>query len=145
VSIEPDLDLVEYMVIALPDLSEVDLVAEALRQLVRGERIRILDLVAVIRTADGGYVSLEPDSVQGMAALADVEGESGGLLSDADIATACSDLPMGTAAVILVSEDSWAGLLAEAARSLGGQIAGGERIPRYRIAARLAARPPRSA
>ncbi len=68
----PDLDLVEYVVIAVPELSSTVDVAAALRELVESSRIRIL-------------------------------------------------------------EDRWAQLLADAARTSGGRIIGGERIPRHRL------------
>ncbi len=130
-----DLDLVEYIVIAVPDLASVAGVAEALRRLVRLDRMRILDLVAVVASADGGDVIVEPEAVAGMAVLGDVDGEVGGLLTDDDIAMACSELPVDTAAVLLVLEDRWAGELAGAARTSGGQIVGGERVPRHRVEA----------
>lgn len=134
---EIDFDLVEYMVIAIPDLASVVEVAEALRRLVKTDRMRILDLVAVVISADGAYVAVEPEEVAGLTVLRDVEGEVGGLLSADDIAMACGELPPGTAAVILVAEDHWADILAGAARRSGGRIVGGERIPRYRIEATL--------
>lgn len=134
-----DLELVEYMVIAVPDLASVDGVAEALRRLVRSDRIQILDLVAVVTSA-GGDVVIEPEAVAGLAVLRDVDGEVGGLLTDEDLAMACSELPEGTAAVILVVEDRWADVLAGAARMSGGQIVGGERIPRHRVEASVRAR-----
>ncbi|GAB3787633.1 DUF6325 family protein [Nocardioides ungokensis] len=147
---EIDFDLVEYLVIAVPDLASVGDIAEAIRRLVRTDRMRILDLVAVVISADGAHVAVEPEAVAGMAVLRDVKGEVGGLLSEDDIAMACGDLPAGTAAVILVAEDRWADILAGAARKSGGRIVGGERIPRYRIeatfnATRRHGRPGRSA
>src|SRR5947208_12585082 len=99
-----DLDLVEYLVIAVPDLAGVAGVAEALRRLVLTGRIRILDLVGVVTSPDGGDQVLEPEAVSGMSVLRDVEGEVGGLLTDDDIALACSELPWGTAAVVVVVE-----------------------------------------
>lgn len=132
-----DVDLVEYMVIAVPDLASVVDVAEAMRRLVDTDRMRILDLVAVVLSADGAPVAVEPEEVAGMTVLRDVQGEVGGLLSEDDIAMACGELPVGTAAVILVAEDRWADILAAAARSSGGRIVGGERVPRYRIEATL--------
>lgn len=134
---EIDLDLVEYVVIAIPDLASVLEVAEAVRRLVTTDRIRILDLVAVVVSADGAHAAVEPEAVDGMSVLRDVSGEVGGLLNEDDIAMACGDLPPGTAAVILVAEDRWAGVLAGAARRSGGRIVGGERIPRYRVEATL--------
>ena len=137
-----DLDLVEYLVIAVPDLAGVAEVAEALRRLVLTGRIQILDLVGVVTSPGGGDLVLEPEAVSGMSVLRDVEGEVGGLLTDDDIALACSELPWGTAAVVLVVEDRWADVLASAARTSGGRIVGGERIPHHRVAASLGARHP---
>ena len=129
----PDLDLVEYVVIAVPELSSTVGVAAALRELVESSRIRILDLVGVVTGADGRSSAIEPEQLSGLAELREVEGEVGGLLSEDDIALACSALQPGTSALILVVEDRWAQLLADAARTSGGRIIGGERIPRHRL------------
>ena len=129
----PDLDLVEYVVIAVPELGSTVDVASALRELVESSRIRILDLVGVTTGADGSHSAIEPEQLSGLAELRDVEGEVGGLLSEDDIALACGALQPGTSALILVVEDRWAQLLADAARSSGGRIIGGERIPRHRL------------
>ena len=130
---QPDLDLVEYVVITLPDLSSTEAVAQALRGLVESSHIRILDLVGLVTGADGRYETVEPEQLAGLAALHGVEGEVGGLLSDDDLALACQALPPGTSALIVVAEDRWAQLLADAARAGGGRIVGGERIPRHRL------------
>ncbi|GAA4371900.1 DUF6325 family protein [Nocardioides caricicola] len=135
----PDLDLVEYVVITLGGLSATASIAGALKELVEAARIRILDLVAVVTDAEGHYTSIEAESVPGLAALRGVEGEVGGLLSEDDIALACGALKPSTTALILVVEDRWAHLLADAARQGGGRIVGGERIPRHRIAQSLRA------
>ncbi len=132
-SLPIDPDLVEYLVIAVSDLTRLAGVAEALRGLVRSAQIRILDLVAVVTSPTGGDLIIEPEAVGALAVLSDVEGEIGGLLTDDDITMACSDLPVGTAAMVLVLEDRWADVLADAARVSGGRIMGGERIPRHRV------------
>ena len=104
----PDPDLVEYVVITVPDLSSSLAVAQALRSLVESSRIRILDLVAVVTDAHGGYAVTEPELVAALGDLGGVDGEVGGLLSDDDIALACRALPSGSSALILVAEDRWA-------------------------------------
>ena len=129
----PDLDLVEYVVIAVPELSSTVGVAAALRELVESSRIRILDMVGVVTSPDGVHSAIEAEQLPGLADLRSVEGEVGGLLSEDDIALAGSALQPGTAALILVVEDRWAQLLADAARHSGGRIIGGERIPRHRL------------
>jgi len=126
----PDLDLVEYVVISLPRLSATGTVAQALKQLVDAERIRILDLVGIEVAPDGSCQVVEPELLAG---LGTVDAEVGGLLSDDDIALAGQALQAGTAALIVVAEDRWAQQLADAARGGGGRIVGGERIPRHRL------------
>ena len=81
---------------------------------------------------------LEFEAVSSLAALADVEGQVGRLLSDNDLAMASVALRPGTAGVIVVSEDHWAEPLSLAARKAGGQIVGGERVPPSRVEAVLA-------
>ena len=137
----PDLDLVEYVVIAVPELSSTRGVAAAIRELVEDSRIRILDLVGVVAEPDGRYSAIESEELSGLAELHGVEGEVGGLLSEDDIALAGSALQPGTSALILVVEDRWAQLLADAARHSGGRIVGGERIPRHRLEQARRARP----
>ena len=129
----PDLDLVEFLVIAVPELSSTVGVASAIRELVESDLVRILDLVGVVTGPDGRFTAVEPELLPGLAELRSVEGEVGGLLSEDDIALACRALRPGTSALILVVEDLWAQVLAEAARHHGGRIIGGERISRQRL------------
>ena len=89
----PDLDLVEYVVISVPELSAAVGVAAALKQLVESGQIRILDLVGVYTGPDGRFTVIEPELMSGLAALENVEGEVGGLLSEDDIALASGALP----------------------------------------------------
>ena len=128
-----DLDLVEYVVIAVPELSSAVAVADALKTLVESAQIRVLDLVGVVTGFDGRSTVIEADLLPALATLDDVDGEVGGLLSEDDVILAGSALPPGTSALVVVVEDRWAYLLADAARQSGGRILGGERIPRHRL------------
>jgi hypothetical protein len=129
----PDLDLVEYVVVSVSELSSTVGVASAIRELVESSQVRILDLVGVAASPDGRFTAVEPELLSGLAELRGVEGEVGGLLSEDDLALACRALQPGTSALILVVEDRWAQVLADAARQSGGRIIGGERIPRHRL------------
>ena len=129
----PDLDLVEYVVISVPELSAAVGVASALKQLVELRQIQILDLVGVDVSVDGRLAAVEPELLSGLGVLDTVEGEVGGLLSEDDIALAGGALAPGTSALIVVVEDRWAQHLSDAARDGGGRIIGGERIPRHRL------------
>ena len=56
-----DLDLVEYVVISVPELSSAVAVADALRTLVESAQIRVLDLVGVVTGFDGRSTVIEAD------------------------------------------------------------------------------------
>ena len=61
----------------------------ALADLAASAAIRILDLVCVSKSAEGGELTVvEFEEVEGMAALEKVDGDIGGLLSAQDIETA---------------------------------------------------------
>ena len=128
-----DADLVEYVVIALPDPSAVAGIASALRLLVADGRMRILDLVLMSKDDEGRTDVLAPGVIAEMAPLEEVDGEVGGLLGADDIALAGEALPSRSTALVLVIEDTWAEDLASAVRSARGRIVGGERIASNRV------------
>lgn len=130
---EPGLDLVEYVVLALPALSSTLPVADALHELVASSRIRILDIVGVRSDATGRVEAVEAELMPGLGSLQETRGRDVGLLSNDDIALAYRGLPAGSAALIVVAEDRWPEQLADAARASGGRIVGGDRIPRHRL------------
>ena len=133
---EPDTvaaDLIEYLIVEVPDLNALSSLVPALAELVETARIRILDLVAFEKSADGSVTALELDAVESMAALRDVDGEVGRMLSEHDIELAALALRPRSAGIVLVTEGRWAQPLSVAAQRAGGQIIGGERIPASRV------------
>jgi len=136
-----DTDLVEYLVVVVPDLGSLRTVTPTLADLVASEAIRILDLVCVSRSAEGGQLTVvEFEDAEGMSALESVDGDVGGLLSPRDIETASRLLAAGSSAIVLVVEDRWARALSTAARRAGGRVVGGGRVARPLVEAALGAR-----
>ncbi len=131
-------DLVEYLIIAMPDLESLADMTVPLAELVEAGLVRIVDLVVLAKDGDGAIDVLEIDSVAHLAALRNVDGETGALLSDHDLELASLALRPGTAAIVLVTEGRWAQPLAEAAARGGGRIVAGERIPAARVDAAIA-------
>ena len=131
-------DLVQYVVVVVPDQDALATVVPALAELVQTGKIRILDLVVLER--DRGVPSPCSSSRPSRAwrLCAHVEGELGDMLSDNDIALASHALRPGTTGIVLVTEDRWATPLSAAARRAGGLIVAGERIPPSRVAQALA-------
>jgi hypothetical protein len=133
-------DLVEYFIIEVPGLDSIAGLTPALAELVEHQAIRILDLVVIVKQADGAASQLELDDLDSMATLRDLDGDIGGVLSDHDIELASLALRTGSTGIILVTEDRWAGPLSAAAQRAGGQIIAGDRIPPSRVETVLADR-----
>jgi hypothetical protein len=117
---------VEYVIIGFPGNQFKGEIAPALAELVDSGTVHILDLVFILKDADGNVTAAEYDDMPG---LDDVEGEVDGLLSDEDIDMAGEILEPNSSALLIVWEDTWAAPLAQALRNANGVILGGERIP----------------
>ena len=107
-----DSDLVEYLMVVVPENGSLTSLTPALTGLVASSAIRVLDLVCVARSATDGKLSiLESEDVAGLAELHVVAGDDGGLLSERDIEMASVALPMGFVDIKVCAVDEvWSGL-----------------------------------
>ncbi len=92
--------------------------------------IRVFDVRFVRKDADGTFsgfdlADLDQDAVGDLRAFT---GASSGLLSDGDVALAAAEIEPGSAAVMIVYENRWAGPFAAAVRRNGGVLIANERI-----------------
>ena len=83
-------DLVAYVIVEVPAEDALAAIVPALADLVDTAKVRILDLVVVVKDATGVVTVREYETVESIAALRDVEGEIGGLLTERDIELASS-------------------------------------------------------
>ena len=122
---------VEYAVIAFPGVEFSGQIAPALADLIERGLIRVVDLVFVRKVLDGMVETVELDALPQLQAapFATLDGEITGLLSDEDIAELAAELPLGSSAMVVVWEDTWAAPLAEAVRANGGQLLARETVP----------------
>jgi len=137
----PDLDLLEYVLVSAPAVDDLAPVGTAVVGLVQSGAIRLVDLVVLVRPdRQVGVSVIEAADHEGMSAVAGVVADEDGgvLLSLHDIELAAATLAPGTAALLLLVEDRWAGVISSAARASGGRISSGERITRDRAEASLA-------
>ena len=132
------IDVVSYLIVVMPNLASLAKLVPALAELVGSGMMRILDVVVLERDVADAISVFEPDAVDSLAALAAVEYDGGGLLSERDLEFVSLALRPGTVGVVLVVEDRWALSLAAAARQAGGEIVAGERVPSVRVEAVLA-------
>ena len=110
---------VEYVIISFPENRFTGEIAPELASLMETGTIRILDLVFIMKDADGEVSD----------AYADLDADVDGLMSDEDVLLAAEVLAPDSSALLIVWEDLWATPLVEAIRRAGGELVAGERIP----------------
>jgi hypothetical protein len=101
--------------------------------------IRILDLRFVKREEDGTFtaVAISDFDGDGVLDLAVFEGVESGLLDDDDLSQAASVIAPGSAAGLLVYENTWAGPFVSAMRRAGAEVVASGRIPANDVLAML--------
>ncbi|MDF1602099.1 hypothetical protein [Nocardioides sp. YIM 152315] len=134
---EPDLDLLEYVLVSAHDVDALAPVARAVEQLVHTGSIRLLDAVVLVRVDGSARVDAgspaDHQPLSGLTAVAD----GGVLLSTHDVELASVTLASDEIALLVLVEDTWAGALSDAARAGGARLTAGERIARDRVLASL--------
>jgi Family of unknown function (DUF6325) len=93
--------------------------------------IRVLDVLFVMENEDGTFSGFEAQDLESdrIGDFKVFEGASSGLLGEEDVATAAEAIEPGTAAVIIVYENRWAGPFVAAVRRNGGILIDNQRIP----------------
>jgi SAM-dependent methyltransferase len=137
-----ELGPIDIVVIGYP--ADAPMTGEAvpiLLDLVERGIIRVLDVLFVMQGEDGTFAGFEAVGLdeKGVGDLAVFEGASSGLLGDDDVATAADSLEPGSAAVMIVYENRWAGPFAAAVRRNGGVVLDNQRIPAADVLAALEA------
>lgn len=101
--------------------------------------VRILDMVLIRKLPDGSVlrINLEDGGGDDEEHLKVFAGASSGLLEQDDIDSVASVIDEGSAAAILLYENTWAAPLATALRRGGAQMVAGGRIPVQALLASL--------
>jgi len=110
-----------------------------LMDLVERGIIRVLDILFVVKEADGSFAGFAAEGLTAdrVGDFAIFEGASSGLLGDEDAASAAEAIEPGSAAAVLIFENTWAAPFAAAVRRNGGHLLASERIPVQEILAAL--------
>ena len=127
-----DLGPIDIVVIAYPaDAPMTGDAAPLLVDLVERGIIRVLDVMFVIKNEDGTFSGFDATDLddKGVGDFTVFEGASSGLLVSEDVATAADAIEPGTAAVMILYENHWAGPFVAAVRRNGGVPIAFERIP----------------
>jgi hypothetical protein len=137
---DEELGPIDIVVIGFP--ADAPMTGEAvplLLDLVERGIIRVLDVMFVVKEADGTFSGFEASGLdeKGVGDLREFEGASSGLLGDDDVQTAAEAIEPGTVAVMIVYENRWAGPFAAAVRRNGGVLLDTQRIPVQSLIAAL--------
>ena len=138
-----ELGPVDYLVVGFP-AEKANLsgeMASELKTLIDDNTIRVLDLVLVMKGDDGSIEASElrdaDDSAVGE--LRALERDLAVLLAEQDVEEIGASLEPGSAAAVLVWENTWAAPFGSAIRRSGGQLLGSGRIPTQALIAAVEA------
>ena len=138
-----ELGPVDYLVFRFP-AEKADFsgeMASELKKLIASNTIRVLDLVMIMKGEDGSVEASElrdaDDSEIGE--LRALERDLAILLAEEDIEEIGETLEPGSAAAVLVWENSWAAPFGSAVRRSGGELMGNGRIPTQALIAAVEA------
>lgn len=122
---------VDYLVVEFPDARLARETLPSLVDLVDRGVVRVLDLVFLRKDAGGAVTAVELADFDrdGHLDMRVLEGASSGLLSSDDIAEAGAVLNPGTAAAVVLYENTWAAPFASALRKAGAELVASGRIP----------------
>ncbi len=138
-----ELGPVDYLVVAFPaeKANFSGEMASELKKLVDSNTIRVLDLVMIMKGDDGSVEASElrdaDDSEIGE--LRALERDLAILLAEEDVEEIGASLEPGSAAAVLVWENTWAAPFGSAVRRSGGELLGNGRIPTQALIAAVEA------
>lgn len=123
---DTDVVPIEIAVVEFPGSRFNGDIVPALAELVDERIVSILDLVLVTKDVDGSVTAVEISELDG--AFDDLDGEVNGLLSEDDFALAGAALSLGSSALLIVWENTWARRLREAVTGSGGRLVAHDRL-----------------
>ena len=112
---------------------------EELLKLVDAGLIRVVDVLILVKDADGVVDALELSDVDNLGPLEALEAELAELLAAEDVVKLAEAMDPGSTAGVLIWENLWAAPFASAVRHSGGQLIADGRIPIQAIIASIEA------
>ena len=134
-----ELGPVDYLVIEFP-AGEQNFTGEAAQELAKLAEsgiIRVLDVLILVKNADGSVDAMELDETPMVDEIRALEADIAEILAAEDVELLAAAMEPGSVAGVVVWENVWAAPFASAARRAGGQLIASGRIPIQAIAASI--------
>ena len=90
--------------------------------------ISVLDVRGLRRNDDGTFDAFDVNDIDGIPEVAVFEGAATGLIGDEDVRTVVEAMEPGTAAIMIVFENTWAAPFVNAVHRNGGRLIAYERV-----------------
>ena len=110
---------------------------DELARLVDAGTIRIIDILILVKDADGSVEAMELSDIENLGPLQQIEAQLAELLAEEDVVNLAAAMDPGSTAGVLIWENLWAAPFAAAARRSGGQLIADGRIPIQAIIAAI--------
>jgi hypothetical protein len=132
---------VDVYIIGFPGYKFTGRIAPAIRELVENGTIRILDLLFVMKDADGAVMTIAIEDLdQDGAAFAEIDITEPGSLNEEDAEEVSEDLPANSSALLIAFENVWARKVVSAFEAADAVLIDSIRIPAEVVDAALAAK-----
>ncbi len=130
---------VDYLIVEFPAdaINFTGRMVDELLKLADSGTIRVIDILVLIKDADGGIEAIELDDFADLGRLQIIQAELAGLLTETDLMNLAKAMEPGSTAGLLVYENVWAAPFASAVRHSGGRLIADGRIPIQAIIASL--------
>ena len=121
---------VDVYIIGFPGNKFTGRIAPAIMELVENGTIRILDLLFIMKDADGVVTTLEAtDLGEDGAGFVGIDVTQPGALGPEDAEEVNEDLPVNSAALLIALENLWVGKVVDALRAADAVLIDSIRIP----------------
>jgi hypothetical protein len=136
-----ELGPVDYVIVEFPEGASnfTGEMAAELVALSEAGTIRVIDVLILVKDAEGSVDAMELSDLDDLGELQVLEAELAELLAEEDVMHLAAAMDPGSTAGVLIYENLWAAPFASAARRAGGQLIANGRIPIQAIIAALEA------
>jgi len=138
-TVDEELGAVDWVVVDFPGTTNPfdGPMARELAALADSELVRVLDLMVITKDDSGEIDVVEFEDLDDVGPLAAIEGRLADVLALEDVEDVAEGMTPGSAAVVIVWENTWSAPFAVAARNSGGQLVASGRIPTQALLALL--------